>query len=58
MDGVLCVQSMAALLAPLGVCAEYLNESVVEPMLCVGIEKAVKYVQSLEDNELKEKVRV
>ena len=48
---------MAALLAPLGVCAEYLDDGVVEPMLCAGMGKAVKFVQGLEANELKEKVR-
>ena len=48
---------MAALLAPLGVCAEYLDDGVVEPMLCAGMGKAVKFVQGLEATELKEKVR-
>ncbi|XP_064607447.1 ubiquitin carboxyl-terminal hydrolase 24-like isoform X2 [Liolophura sinensis] len=47
--------AMAALLRPFGVSAEYLNFSVVEKLLTPGMERAIKYVQSLEEKDFKEK---
>ncbi|CAH1774066.1 unnamed protein product [Owenia fusiformis] len=47
--------AMSALLAPLGQCAEYLNGKSVQPMLATGMERAVKYVQGLKEDELKDK---
>ena len=49
-------QSMAALLQPFGNCAEYLNPKVMQVVFAPGMEKAVRYVQELEENDLKEKV--
>ena len=50
------LQSMSALLSPFGQCAEFLNTTVVQPILAPGMEIAVQYVQKLDENELKEKV--
>ena len=47
---------MAALLQPFGQCAELMNTKVVQPILGPGMETAVKYVQKLSDDDLKEKV--
>lgn len=47
---------MAALLRPLGNCAELLNPSAVCPMLTKCVERAVNYVTMLEDKDLKNKV--
>ena len=47
---------MSALLSPFGQCAEFLNTTVVQPILAPGMEIAVQYVQKLDENELKEKV--
>lgn len=47
---------MAALLQPFGQCAELLNTKVVQTILAPGMEIAVKYVQKLGDDDLKEKV--
>ena len=48
--------AMAAILKPLGNCAELLNQSAVNPMLAKCIEFAVNYVTSLKDKDLKNKV--
>lgn len=48
--------SMAALLKPLGNCAELLNKTIVCPLLHNCMEKAVNYVTTLGDNDLKHKV--
>lgn len=48
--------SMAAILRPLGNCAELLNPSAVCPMLTKCIERAVNYVTMLEDKDLRNKV--
>uniref|UniRef100_A0A4W4HLH8 Ubiquitin carboxyl-terminal hydrolase 24 n=1 Tax=Electrophorus electricus TaxID=8005 RepID=A0A4W4HLH8_ELEEL len=49
----LCIVS--ALVQPLGVCAEYLNSSLVQPMLDPVIHKMITYVQNLEEKDLKDK---
>lgn len=49
------VLSMAALLKPFGMCAEFLNPSVATEVFSPGLEKAVKYIQGLEENDFKEK---
>lgn len=50
--------SMAAILRPLGNCAELLNPSAVCPMLTKCVERAVSHVTMLEDKDLKNKVRI
>ncbi|KAG9350930.1 hypothetical protein JZ751_024819, partial [Albula glossodonta] len=47
--------SVSALVQPLGVCAEYLNSSLVQPMLDPVIHKMITYVQNLEEKDLKDK---
>uniref|UniRef100_A0A8C3TK63 Ubiquitin carboxyl-terminal hydrolase 24 n=1 Tax=Chelydra serpentina TaxID=8475 RepID=A0A8C3TK63_CHESE len=47
--------AVSALVQPLGVCAEYLNSSVVQPMLDPVIHKMIKYVQNVEEKDLKDK---
>ncbi|GCB74652.1 hypothetical protein scyTo_0003743, partial [Scyliorhinus torazame] len=47
--------AVSALVQPLGVCAEYLNPTVVQPMLDPVIDKMIRYVQSLEEKDLKDK---
>ncbi|OCT84877.1 ubiquitin carboxyl-terminal hydrolase 24 [Xenopus laevis] len=47
--------AVSALVQPLGVCAEYLNSSTVQPMLDRVIHKMIKYVQSVEEKDLKDK---
>lgn len=47
---------MAAILKPLGNCAELLNQSAVNPMLSKCIDFAVNYITSLKDKDLKNKV--
>jgi ubiquitin carboxyl-terminal hydrolase 9/24 len=47
---------LASLLAPFGNCAEYLNASVVKPVLGPGLDRAVQFVQNLKENDLKDKV--
>lgn len=42
---------------PFGHCAELLNTSVVQQLLAPCMETAVKYVQKLSDDDLKDKVR-
>jgi hypothetical protein len=49
-------QSISSLLHPFGQCVDFLNPKVVEPMLAPGMEEAVKFVQGLEEKDLKEKV--
>ena len=49
--------SMAAILKPLGHCAELLNPKAVCPILTKCMERAVAFVTSLEDKDLKNKVR-
>uniref|UniRef100_A0AAX7V3S5 Ubiquitin carboxyl-terminal hydrolase 24 n=1 Tax=Astatotilapia calliptera TaxID=8154 RepID=A0AAX7V3S5_ASTCA len=49
---------VSALVQPLGVCAEYLNSSLVQPMLDPVIHKMITYVQNLEEKDLKDKVRL
>ncbi|XP_067368392.1 ubiquitin carboxyl-terminal hydrolase 24 isoform X5 [Channa argus] len=51
----LSTQCVSALVQPLGVCAEYLNSSLVQPMLDPVIHKMIKYVQNLEEKDLKDK---
>ncbi|NXT36642.1 UBP24 hydrolase, partial [Pelecanoides urinatrix] len=47
--------AISALVQPFGVCAEYLNSSVVQPMLDPIIHKMIKYVQNVEEKDLKDK---
>lgn len=47
---------MAALLRPFGMCAEFLNPKIVTEILAPGMEKTIKYIQNLEEKDLKEKV--
>ena len=47
---------MAALLAPFGNCAMYLNCDVVKPILEPGMKSVIKYVQGLSADDLKDKV--
>ncbi|KAA0708793.1 Ubiquitin carboxyl-terminal hydrolase 24 [Triplophysa tibetana] len=46
---------VSALVQPLGVCAEYLNSNLVQPMLDPVIHKMITYVQNLEEKDLKDK---
>ncbi|KAM9530104.1 ubiquitin carboxyl-terminal hydrolase 24 isoform 1-T1 [Salvelinus alpinus] len=46
---------VSALVQPLSVCAEYLNSSLVQPMLDPVIHKMITYVQNLEEKDLKDK---
>ena len=47
--------AMAAILRPLGNCAELLNPSAVCPMLTHCMEEAVRHVSKLEEKDLKSK---
>ncbi|KAL3868453.1 hypothetical protein ACJMK2_041259 [Sinanodonta woodiana] len=47
--------SIAALLRPFGTCAEFLNADLVRVLLSQGMEKSIKFVQSLEEKDFKEK---
>ncbi|XP_040216798.1 ubiquitin carboxyl-terminal hydrolase 24 isoform X6 [Rana temporaria] len=47
--------AVSAMVQPLGVCAEYLNSSTVQPMLDHVIHKMIKYVQNVEEKDLKDK---
>ncbi|XP_061744458.1 ubiquitin carboxyl-terminal hydrolase 24 isoform X2 [Nerophis ophidion] len=49
------IACISALVQPLGVCAEYLNSSLVQPMLDPVIHKMITYVQNLEEKDLKDK---
>ncbi|KAG2461370.1 UBP24 hydrolase, partial [Polypterus senegalus] len=49
------IASVSALVQPLGACAEYLNSSLVQPMLDPVIHKMITYVQNLEEKDLKDK---
>ncbi|TNM87484.1 hypothetical protein fugu_005705, partial [Takifugu bimaculatus] len=49
------IASVSALVQPLGVSAEYLNSSLVQPMLDPVIHKMITYVQNLEEKDLKDK---
>ncbi|XP_063056881.1 ubiquitin carboxyl-terminal hydrolase 24 isoform X4 [Engraulis encrasicolus] len=49
------IGSVSALVQPLSVCAEYLNSSLVQPMLDPVIHKMITYVQNLEEKDLKDK---
>ena len=49
---------MSLLLRPFGVCAEFLNNSVMQGQLRPGMERAIKKVQGFEENDFKEKVDV
>nr|XP_023674608.1 ubiquitin carboxyl-terminal hydrolase 24 isoform X1 [Paramormyrops kingsleyae] len=49
------IGDVSALVQPLGVCAEYLNSSLVQPMLDPVIHKMITYVQNLEEKDLKDK---
>ncbi|CAJ0965117.1 unnamed protein product [Ranitomeya imitator] len=46
---------VSALVQPLGVCAEYLNSSTVQTMLDRVIHNMIKYVQNVEEKDLKDK---
>ena len=46
----------AALIAPFGSCAQYLNKDVVKPLLEPGLKSAVAFVQNLKSDDLKQKV--
>lgn len=46
---------MAALLLPMGVCANFLNTAKVSPYLVPCLDKAVEYVKALKDDDLKSK---
>uniref|UniRef100_H3DJS3 ubiquitinyl hydrolase 1 n=1 Tax=Tetraodon nigroviridis TaxID=99883 RepID=H3DJS3_TETNG len=50
------IANVSALVQPLGVGAEYLNSSLVQPMLDPVIHKMITYVQNLEEKDLKDKV--
>ena len=50
------LQSVASLLRPFGMCAEFLNPEVIRTILATGMERAIKYVQNLEEKDFKEKV--
>ena len=52
------LQSVAALLRPFGMCAEFLNPEVIRSVLANGMERAIKYVQNLEEKDFKEKVGI
>lgn len=47
--------AVSALVQPLGVCAEYLNASVVQPMLDPVILTTIQDVRSVEEKDLKDK---
>ncbi|KAL4237153.1 Ubiquitin carboxyl-terminal hydrolase 24 [Mactra antiquata] len=47
--------SIASLLKPLGMCAEYLNVEVIRSLLATGMERSIKYVQNLAEKDFKEK---
>ncbi|MXQ91191.1 hypothetical protein E5288_WYG006786 [Bos mutus] len=47
--------AVSALVQPLGVCAEYLNSSVVQPMLDPVILNTIQDVRSVEEKDLKDK---
>lgn len=47
---------MAAILKPLGNCAELLNPSAICPILTSSMDRAVKFANSIEDKDLKSKV--
>lgn len=47
---------MAALLEPLGLSAEYLNQKKFQTLLAPGLDKAVQYIQGLKEQDLKHKV--
>lgn len=47
--------AVSALVQPLGVCAEYLNSSVVQPMLDPVILTTIQDVRSVEEKDLKDK---
>lgn len=47
---------MAALLKPFGICAEFLNSNVATEVFSLGLDKAIKYIQKLEEVDFKEKV--
>ncbi|XP_046339329.2 ubiquitin carboxyl-terminal hydrolase 24-like isoform X2 [Haliotis rufescens] len=47
--------TMAAILKPFGTCAEFLSQSVVQKLFAPGMEKAIKYIQGLEEKDFKEK---
>ncbi|KAM6939221.1 ubiquitin carboxyl-terminal hydrolase 24 isoform 5-T5 [Lycodopsis pacificus] len=49
------IACVSALVQPLGVGAEYLNSSLVQPMLDPVIHKMITYVQNLEEKDLKDK---
>ncbi|XP_041648260.1 ubiquitin carboxyl-terminal hydrolase 24 isoform X3 [Cheilinus undulatus] len=49
------IASVSALVQPLGVGAEYLNSSLIQPMLDPVIHKMITYVQNLEEKDLKDK---
>lgn len=49
------IACVSALVQPLGVCAEYLNSNLVQPMLDPVIHKMITYVQNLEEKDLKDK---
>ncbi|XP_061594074.1 ubiquitin carboxyl-terminal hydrolase 24 isoform X3 [Cololabis saira] len=49
------IACVSALVQPLGVCAEYLNSTLVQPMLDPVIHKMITYVQNLEEKDLKDK---
>lgn len=49
---------VSALVQPLGVCAEYLNSSLVQPMLDPVIHKMITYVQNVEEKDLKDKRQI
>ena len=46
----------AALILPLGNCAQFLNDELVLPLVEPGLKAAVKYVQELGNDDLKQKV--
>ncbi|KAM8875129.1 LOW QUALITY PROTEIN: ubiquitin carboxyl-terminal hydrolase 24 [Spinachia spinachia] len=49
------IACVSGLVQPLGVGAEYLNSSLVQPMLDPVIHKMITYVQNLEEKDLKDK---
>ncbi|XP_060555692.1 ubiquitin carboxyl-terminal hydrolase 24-like isoform X1 [Ruditapes philippinarum] len=47
--------AIAALLKPLGVCAEFLDKEIMKSLLTNGMELSIKYVQNLAEKDFKEK---
>jgi len=53
---VIMMQTMAALLAPFGNCADVLNPAVFQPLLVDGLKMTFNYAKNLDNSEFKDKV--